>query len=259
MAAGAVALLTANATSTGRPAPHRPGYPQAAIHAQVQPITSATAGPDLGAMAAMVAALKTTGHNVVMTTKGSSMAGIVNPTANAASAVAKGSGVELDEVVNNGKIFIKADLGATLDTQAGISPNVWMQVDPKKVSQNNELLIQPDASDPVDLTGIMAGVTALQQRDAQHLQGTLDLRKVTGHTLPDPSEVARAGTPATHVPFTVAADSNGRISAFHVDASAFDPALTLDVAYSKYGAPDPVVEPASSVPAPATLYRLFNN
>jgi hypothetical protein len=109
------------------------------------------------------------------------------------------------------------------------------------------------------MRGIMTGMTSLHRIDANHLGGTLDLARVTGHTLPDPEEVARAGAAATKAPFTVTADAQGRITDFRVDTKAFDPTLSLDVVFSNYGAGAPIVSPATTVPAPKNVYTLFNN
>jgi hypothetical protein len=105
----------------------------------------------------------------------------------------------------------------------------------------------------------MTGVTAIRQIDASHLAGTIDLTRITGHTRPDPDEVAKAGAAAKKVPFTITADPLGRITRFTVDASAFDPILSLRVVYSDYGAGTPIATPPTSVPAPQNVYSLFNN
>jgi hypothetical protein len=215
-------------------------------------------GPDLGPLREMTAALATTGHNFTMTTVGSSMIGSVDPARHAAGAEATGNGVDLAEVVVNGQIYLRADLGAGLDQQTGITPNAWMTLDPAEITTTNELLVQPDGSDPVDLGGIETGITALQRSDVHHLQGTLDLTRVTGHTLPDPDEVVQAGNAAKSAPFTVTADASGRISQFEVNADGFDPTLSLRVDYSGYGAPHSITPPTGAVAAPAGIYALFN-
>jgi hypothetical protein len=239
IAVGAVALFATSAAAASPPTTAR--------------------GPNLGPMTAMTAALGRTGHDVTMTTQSSTTVGIVDPTDHAASAIAKGDGAEIDEIVTNEQIYIRADLGTDLNTQAGISPHVWMTVDPSQISPDNELLIQPNGSDPIDIAGIMTGITALRQADAQHLQGTIDLSKVSGNTTPDPDEVSQAGAAATAVPFTVTADASGRIATFTVDADAFDPGLSVMIAYSAYGSAPPITPPTSPIRAPAGIYSLFNN
>jgi hypothetical protein len=273
-AAGAVAFAASAGTTAATSAAGPPGSGRAVTPTgYVSPLGSAplgsaplgfsvaaggSAGADGDPMTSMTAALKTTGHNVEMLAQGSTMTGSVDPATDTTMAVAKSSGMEIDEIVSHGRIYLRADLGADLDGQVGITPNVWMQMDPAQIAADNELLIQPDGSDPVDLAGIMTGITKMQRVDAQHVAGTMDLTKVTGHTLPDPDEVAKAGAAATAVPFTARADASGRIVEFSVSANAFDPALSLDVLYTDYGAPSPITVPAASVAAPQTLYSIFN-
>lgn len=223
-----------------------------------EPVARASVGPDLGPLTAMIEPLKTTSHNVAMKTAGSNMTGAVNQAQRSAAAVVYGGGVVLSEVVHDGRIYLKADLGSKLNQQVGIDRDVWMAVDPAKLDRNNAMLVQSDGSDPIDLPGIAAGVTTLTVIDKTHLRGTLNLTKVTGHTLPDPQAVAKDGKPALEVPFTATADAQGRIINFHVIADSFDPSLTLNVTYSGYGAPAKITVPKSSVPAPAAVYTLFN-
>ena len=215
--------------------------------------------PDLGPLNAMTAALASTPHKIVMSTPGSSTTGAVDPAHHAARAVATTAEFEIDEVVSGGMVDVKANLGTETNGQLGITPTVWMKLDTSKLSPDNALLIQPDGTDLVDLAGIENGMTSLHAVDARHLTGTIDLTQVTGHTVPNPQEVLQAGTPATRAPFRVTADAQGRISEFTVDTSSFDPALGLDVRYSDYGAPEQVVLPGSSAPAPASIYQIFGS
>jgi hypothetical protein len=270
---GAMALFAASASAVPAIAAPEIAAPATTAPATTAPATTVPAdtvpasappsalagGLDLGPMTAMTAASSTTGHDTTMTTRSSTTVGAVDPADHTASAVAKGSGAEIDEIVANGKIFVRADLGTELDQEGGISPTVWMRVDPGQIGKTNELLIQPDGSDPVDMAGIMTGITALERVDGHHLHGTIDLTKVSGHTQPDADEVSRDGAAVARVPFTVTADAHGRISMFHVDADSFDPSLSLTVAYTDYGSPSRITPPATSVPAPATVYGLFNN
>jgi hypothetical protein len=134
-----------------------------------------------------------------------------------------------------------------------------MQLDTAQIAADNQLLVQPDGSDPVDLPGIMTGVTAIHRIDATHLAGTIDLTRITGHTRPDPDEVKKAGAAAKKVPFTITADALGRVTNFTVDANAFDPILSVNVTFSDYGSGAAVTTPPASVPAPQNVYSLFNN
>lgn len=251
--AGAIALFGVAGAASPQAATREQAAPQP------RPAATSVVGPDLSALSGMIRALDTTSHDVRMRTSVSTVSGSVSPANSAAAAIAQSNGLEISEIVDRGNVYVEASLGADVDKQLGIKPGTWMKLDPAQISTDNQLLLQPDGSDPVDMHGIMTGMTSLDQPDATHLRGTIDLTRVTGHTLPDPDEVAKGGAAATNVPFTVTADPHGRITEFTVDASGFDPGLSLDVVYSNYGAGVPVVDPATSVPAPQNLYSLFNN
>ncbi len=225
-----------------------------------QPTGSGTlTGPNLSAASTMISALTNTSHDVTMKTSTSMVRGSVNPADGTAHAVATSSGLEISEVVARGKVFVEANLGSDLNKEVGIKPGTWMHLNTAQISSDNELLVQPDGSDPVDMPGIMTAVTSIHQVDATHLAGTLDFTRITGHTRPDPDEVKKAGAAAKKVPFTITADALGRVTNFHVNANAFDPILSVDVTYSHYGSGAAVATPPASVPAPQNVYSLFNN
>ncbi len=232
--------------------------------ALAMPAVSPTASPSNVAEAfppyvAMTAALTEIGHNTQMRAIGSTMNCSVDPANNTAMAAIKDGPIAIDEIVSHDKIYVRAQLGSDYDAQLGITDGVWMTMDPTQIKPDNQLLVQPDASDPVDLPGISAGITSIRQVDKAHLAGIIDLTKVTGHTLPDPDEVAKAGAAATSVPFAMRADASGRISEFSVAADGFDPALSLDVLYTDYGSPSTITPPSSTVSAPVSLYGIFNH
>jgi hypothetical protein len=233
-------------------------HPITALAAPVA-VPSASGGTDLAALTAMASALGTTGHNVMMRTEASTMKGAVDPAHKTSMATVSNGTISIDEIVSNGKVFVRANFGPNIDSQLGIAPDAWMMMDPARIMPNNALLIQPNGTEPVDLAGISTGITSLTRTDPQHLKGTIDLTKVTGHTVPNPDEVSKAGLKATSVPFTVRADSSGRISELAVTADAFDPALSLDVLYTDYGSPTAISVPTGSTPAPDNMYSVFND
>jgi hypothetical protein len=250
-AVGALALIAA---TTARDVTMHP-------HAQPMtvPVVRTGSGTDLTPLTAMTAALATTGHDVTMRTAASTMKASVDPATHTSMAAVSNGTIEIDEVVSHGKVFVRVNFGVALDRQLGIQPYAWMAMDPSKINSDNALLIQPNGAEPVDLAGISKGITSLTRTDAQHLTGTIDLTKVTGHTVPNPAEVAKAGHPATEVPIAIRADGQGRISEFTVRADGFDPTLSLDVLYSDYGSPSTIEVPSGSPAAPDLLYSVFNN
>jgi hypothetical protein len=219
----------------------------------------AAASPaDVTDLTAAIAPLKTTSHDVVMTTHDSRLKGSVDPARHAASLVATAGDLELDEVVDNGQVWLKMDLGASTNSQLGISKDQWMKLDPGKLNTDNNLPIRVNGSDPIDMPGIVAGVTSVTRVDPTHLKGVVDLTKVTGHNTPDPDEVKQAGDAAKAAAYTVATDTDGRITSFRVDTRSFDPALSVDIGYSRYGAASAITDPSTSVPAPDGVYSVFN-
>ncbi len=219
---------------------------------------SAHDGGDRADLLGTLGALGTTSHDVVMTTSDSTIKGSVDPEARAASIAATSGDLEVDEVVHNGHVWLRMDLGRDANSQLGIIGGQWMSMDPAKMSATNHLPIQPDASDPIDMRGIFAGIVDVTHAHPTTFTGTLDLTKVAGRNAPDPDEVARAGEAATRTPFTVTTDDQGRIATLSVDTSAFDPALGVTVAYSGYGNATPITDPTGDVPAPDSVYSVFN-
>jgi hypothetical protein len=205
-----------------------------------------------------ISALATTSHDVIMKTTNSTITGSVDPGGKAATIVATSGDLEVDEIVDDGHVWLKMDLGKDTNSQLGITGDQWMELEPTKLTANNNLPIQPDASDPIDMTGIFAGLVNVKRDSDTSFSGTLDLTRVNGHNSPDPDEVAQAGAAATKTPFTVTTDDQGRITNLTVDTSGYDPGLGVTVDFTDYGAASPITDPASSVTAPDSVYTVFN-
>jgi hypothetical protein len=260
VAAGLVALaITVAVTTPSAPRTAAPRTATQAVPAAEVPVANPSTGPDLAPLTDMTKALSTTAHNVMMKTQGSAMTGSVMPEQHLTQATAKASGLEIGEIVDHGDIYLQVDLGTELNSEIGVPPTTWMKLDPAKIHAQNELLIQADGADPVDLAGIMKGITTLRQAGPDHVAGTLNLTKVHGHTVPDSTQVSKAGPAANSVPFSASADAKGRITVFHVDTTAFDPTLSLDVRYTSYGDAAPISPPPASIPAPDSVYAVFND
>ena len=133
-----------------------------------------------------------------------------------------------------------------------------MTIDPAKLSATNHLPIQADASDPIDMPGILASVADVNRVNDTTFKGTLDLTQVSGHNQPDPDQVARAGDAAKQTPFTATNDASGRITNLTVDTSGFDAGLGVTIDYSDYGAGTPIADPAANSAAPDSVYSVFN-
>ncbi len=240
-----------------------PTVPLGALHvelpggggAQAAPVSN----PAMDALTASVNSLETVSHNVSMRTQGSMSRASVDPIAGTSAVVVTQDAEEFDETVAGGTIWVKLDIDPDTNDSLGISPQNWMVMDSKRLASDNTLPLQSDGSDPIDMPGILGGIADVRQTDPRHFDGTLDLTKVAGRNTPDTDEVRQAGEAATAVPFTVTLDAGLRIVAFSVDASKFDPGLSIDVNYSDYGNPSPVATPLSAIAAPDDLYDIFTN
>lgn len=215
------------------------------------------ADPGLAALRASLSGLNTMSHNVQMSTLQSVVRASMDP--------ANGSGTLFDqegpsqfvETVVDRQIWLKINIDSQTNSQLGITPTMWLALDMSRVPPHNALPIPADASDPIDMPGILNGVTSVDHPAPTVFTGTLDLTKITGRNQPDKGEVQRAGPGARSAPFTASTDANNRLVEFHVDSSGFDVGLSLDVTYSAYGAASRVQAPTSSVPAPDALYSIL--
>ena len=217
---------------------------------------------DPAAVAALthsVAALETLSHKVQMKTSRSTIQASVDPPGGTGMLTDQEGSSQFAETVLHGQVWLKLDIDPNTNKQLGVTPNTWMSLDLTKLPKNNALPIPPDASDPVDMPGILTGVNSVQQDSANQLSGTIDLTKISGRDKPDPNEVNQAGAAAKKVPYTMTLDGQHRISEFNADASGFDPGLSADIKYSSWGADPNVKAPTSSVPAPDALYTVLAN
>ena len=217
---------------------------------------------DPAAVAALthsVAALETLSHKVQMKTSRSTIQAAVDPPGGTGMLTDQEGSSQFAETVMHGQVWLKLDIDPNTNKQLGVTPNTWMSLDLTKLPKNNALPIPPDASDPLDMPGILTGVNSVQQDSANQLSGTLDLTKISGRNKPDPNEVHQAGAAAKKVPYTMTLDGQHRISEFNADASGFDPGLSADIKYSSWGADPNVKAPSSSVPAPDALYTVLAN
>jgi hypothetical protein len=237
-----VAALASDAASTAVPEAAPSGDPAA-----------------VAALIRSVAALESLSHKVQMTTSRSKILAAVDPPSGTGMLTDQEGPSQFAETVVGGQVWLKLNIDPNTNKQLGITPNTWMSLDPTKLPKNNALPIPPDASDPVDMPGILSGVNSVQQDSANQLSGTLDLTKITGRDRPDPNEVRQAGAAAKKVPYTMTLDGQHRINEFNADASGFDPGLSADIKYSSWGADPNVKAPSTSVPAPDALYTVLAN
>jgi hypothetical protein len=213
--------------------------------------------PARSALLATIEALATTSHDVRMETAQSVSVGSCDPVAGTSMFVDRQGSMEFDEMVQGGAVWIRINIDADTNRRLGVTPDQWLRLDSARIGDGDALPIPRDGADPIDMPGILAGVTAVQRADAHRFTGTIDMTKIGGRNVPDTGELEHAGEPATHAPFALTTDGAGRVATFRIDTSGFDPSLAISVAYSDYGAATPVSAPATSVPAPAAVYQIF--
>jgi hypothetical protein len=192
-----------------------------------------------------------------MRTADSESHGSIDPVGSTSAVVVTQGRSEFDETVDGGRIYVRLDIDPDTNRQLGVDPNKWMLLDPTRLAPDNTLPLQPDGGDPIDMAGILTGVTSVTRSDPTHFAGTLDLTAIAGRNTPDPDEVRQAGAAATKAPFTAVADDQNRLVSFAVDTSGFDPGLGIEIVYSQFGAAPPVTVPTATVPAPDGLYDIF--
>lgn len=215
------------------------------------------AAPARSALLATIQPLTTTSHDVRMETAQAVSVGSCDPVVGTSTFVDRQGSMEFDETVRGGTVWIRINIDPDTNRQLGVTPDQWLRLDSARIGDGDALPIPRDGADPVDMPGILDGVTDVRRADAHRFTGTIDMTKIGGRNVPDTGELEHAGEPATHAPFALTTDPAGRVATFRIDTSNFDPSLAISVAYSDYGNATPVTAPATSVPAPAAVYRIF--
>ena len=171
------------------------------------------------------------------------------------SAKEEGASLTMDVVVIGTDIYLKIDLGATLNKQLGVNKAKWMVIDGTKLTNKDAL--------PTDTTGgviandILGGLVSVERVDETHFKGTVDLTKAENFG-PDKDVLTKVGDKAKAVPFTATLDTKGRLTEIKTDGTGVDPALTIDMTFSNFGGAVSITKPAGATPAPAAVYGMLN-
>lgn len=251
--AAACFALTACATSNATP-----------TSGQSSPALSSPALSGKDALISALATIGSTSYNVTITQGTLNGTGAVDPVAKNATVDVKGleqgTNVEIQALQFGADLYGKFDLGSAGDAQFGIDPTKWMKVDQSKLTGPNAKPFDLTSGDALDVAGLVAGLNSVQQTDATHLAGTVDLTKATGASAPSAGELTTAGAPAKTTPFTATLDGQGRLVELKVDADSFNKDLTFDIAFSAFGSATPISAPAASdiIPAPDAVYQIMN-
>jgi hypothetical protein len=226
--------------------------------AEVAAWAAPTSDADRTALLATIDALDNTSHQVEMETAYARIQASIDPRLRAGTLTDREGSSEFDETVGDHQVWIRLAIDPQTNAQLGISPTTWMSLDLTKLPPTNNLPIPVDGSDPVDMPGILAGVTAVYRTSSDVFSGTVDLRKIIGRDRPDAGEVRRAGVQATRAPFSAVIDERGRLADFAIDTESFDPALRFHVWFHNYGAVMSIPVPSRSVPAPDAVYTILS-
>ena len=232
--------------------------------ASTPPTAAPTTASPTETLTAALGKLKGQSYDVALTQQGGDTTGKGSVNAATTSASMQQGGTVEGQTVNvaavqvGTSLWVKIDLGAATDAQAGIDPSKWMLVDPTKATGPKAKTFDLTGSDAFDLAGLLtstAGVTAT----GSMLSGTVDLTAATGVSGPDSSTLKAAGTAAKAVPFTATVDSQGRLTDLKVTAPA-NKALDEEFVFSNYGSPSAIDTPAAAdvIPATAVVYQILN-
>lgn len=256
----AVLLATGGVAACGGkdPAPPASGS-QGAASSAASP-SSAPAPKDQ--LLAAAKALDSTSYNFTLKQTTMSGNGRVDP-ANKAGEIevggkVQGQSIALSYTVVGGEVYVKADFGAALNQHFGINKTKWMLIDQSKIKDKSSLPV--DASGDVSLgtEDALKGISDVKQTDSTHLSGTIDVTAADSMLSPDQDVVTKVGDKAKAVPFTATLDDQGRLVELKVDGASIDPALTVDVTFSDFGAIKPITKPVGAIPAPAAAYTFLN-
>jgi hypothetical protein len=155
-------------------------------------------------------------------------------------------------------LWVKFDLGASLNARGGIDPKKWMHVDLSKLTSPTSKQFDFDGPDVLDVAGLLVKVSGVTATDATHLAGTVDLTAATGIAAPSKDDLQTAGDKARSVPFTLSLDSQGRPA--QLDIKSDVEGLQQTFTYSNYGSPSPITPPAAAdvIPATDVAYQILN-
>jgi hypothetical protein len=251
------------------PVPLVPVVPKAGTDVKTPKKSGVTlTGPAL-MLAVGIAALKGTGYDVDETIGHDgnldlTQHGSVDPGDHSANLDATGTrdGVPVHTDVRQigDKLWTLQNLGA-MQSSVGGDPAKWMSVDRGELNRPDDTLVNlSGATDPLDIAGLMAKVTNLEQASPTYVTGLVDLTSSTGVSAPLPEQLAYAGEPAAATPFTAAVDGQGRLIELRIDADTISPDLSRTFTFSQFGAPSPVQAPPSDqvIEAPDSVYQYFN-
>lgn len=232
--------------------------------AEAKPIASPSAAlPPAEALLAAVEALDKAAYNFDIKQGTKTGGGRIDPGARTATMSLGGRVQNIDisvaYTIMTPELWVKADFGKDLNKLWNLNPATWMAIDRSKVASTATLPIDDAGAPQLGVIEMCKkGLTDVKRTDATHYAGTVDVTAADSVLAPSDDIVKKAGAKAKAVPFTATTDDQGRLTTFTVDGDAIDPELTLHLTFAGFGSILPVTKPTGAIPAPDSVYDLFN-
>jgi hypothetical protein len=159
-------------------------------------------------------------------------------------------------VVTNDTLYLKLDLGADTNQQAGIDPTKYMMISRSLIPGNNQLnMFSTTDGDAFHIGEFLSQGLVDATRTGNDFTGHVDVTKLTGVYKVDASTLTAVADKAKALPITASVDDQGRLVALKVDDSSIKDAIAadqlgtdvgVDLKISNYGAGKAITEPAAS-------------
>ncbi|MGI5240568.1 hypothetical protein [Dactylosporangium sp. CA-139066] len=157
------------------------------------------------------------------------------------------------------ELWIKADFGDDLNKQWGLDPVHWLLVDRSKVSSTATLPVDSSGAPELGVTELFKdGLGEVTRTDATHFAGTVDMTVANSVLAPSADTLKSAGAKAKAVPFTATTDDKGRLTSFVIDGASISSDLAMSLTFAGFGEIQPVTKPTGAIPAPDSVYQLFD-
>ena len=225
---------------------------------------SAKPSPTVAAKTALLASTKslaTSSYNFTIKSARVDGTGAADPTNKMAKATAtvgmNGMSLKVDFIQVGSDLYAKLDLGP-LGSQLGIQTDKYYHADATELGDSTNLPFGTTGQ-PVDASGLLAGLNDVQSTDGKHFTGTIDATKMTGDFAPNSDALKNAGDKAKSIPFTATLDDQGRLTDLNVNGSSIDPALGIEITVSDYGSATGISKPDSSqvIEAPDSVLQFL--
>jgi hypothetical protein len=233
--------------------------PSAGASSPAAPSASASSGAaDPAAAMALGQAAAALGNTSFKATlaggPGVKITAMVDPTAGTSTSDAQLTGPNASLTVK--ALLIGQDVYVQIPgiTKAG----TWTHLDVSRLPDGTSFGLRPGQVDPANTAQALSTATDVHETGSRSYAGTLDLTKVIGIAGVDKVTVDGMGAAATHVPFTIGLDEQGRPAEMTITLPPVNGKQNppIDILYTDYGTPVSVQRPAASeiTEAPDNVY-----